>query len=203
MFLVLAADAISTPAPVVAPKWERSPTSHDLLRYYPDLAMRKGQGGRATMECKVLPQGDLAECKVLGEEPADFGFGEATLKMARFFKLAPTTPDGKSVGGGTIRIPLTFSPPGASPPPRLQAIEGIAACYGQLANAAEQKPDAPGIWRGAIYWSIQLQGRVAADFGRPSAAEDYARKARTAAQAGTLMVPKGFELKDCMAAIPK
>jgi hypothetical protein len=36
------------------------------------------------------------------------GFGEAALKLAPKFRMSPRTNAGETVGGGRVRIPITF-----------------------------------------------------------------------------------------------
>jgi protein TonB len=50
----------------------------------------------------------LQDCSVVSETPADYGFGDSALKMAKLFKMRPQTQDGTPVGGAKITIPLKF-----------------------------------------------------------------------------------------------
>lgn len=98
---------------VTTPEWERRPTAEELQRYYPERASRLGIGGKVVMACTVAAEGLLTDCRIDSEDPKDQDFGAAALRMARvgLFKLKPTTADGAPVEGGTVRIPMTFSPP--------------------------------------------------------------------------------------------
>lgn len=82
-----------------------------MARYYPERAQRMEKGGSATIQCTVTAKGTVTACSVVSEEPADFGFGEAALKLSRLFKMKPKTEDGAPVEGGTVRIPLRFVVP--------------------------------------------------------------------------------------------
>jgi protein TonB len=100
------------PPPHVAvisnPDWTRKPTGDDLANYYPDRAQRMNVAGRATISCTVTVQGALTGCSVTSEDPADYGFGQAALKMAHLFKMKPQTADGQPVGGASVTVPIRF-----------------------------------------------------------------------------------------------
>jgi protein TonB len=91
-----------TPAIVVNLTWLEQPTAQDFARYYPDRAKYEGVDGRATLDCLVNADGRLS-CTIVSEEPEGWGFGEATLRIARHFRIAPTTRDGTPTVGGRIR----------------------------------------------------------------------------------------------------
>jgi TonB family protein len=90
------------------PGWLRKPTVEDLARVYPREAVRKRIWGRAVMHCKVTVTGTLSDCAILEEAPEDMGFGAAVLRLAPKFQMSATTPDGKSVEGARVDIPIRF-----------------------------------------------------------------------------------------------
>jgi periplasmic protein TonB len=94
--------ALPTPRVVVDMVWLEQPTAQDFARYYPDRAKYEGVSGRATMECLVNADGRLS-CTIVSEEPEGWGFGEATLRIARHFRLAPETRSGIPTAGGRLR----------------------------------------------------------------------------------------------------
>lgn len=62
-------------------------TVEDLARYYPDRALRMRVSGWARVRCVPNDKGALLGCVVVGEAPADFGFGDAVLKVARLTRI--------------------------------------------------------------------------------------------------------------------
>ena len=67
--------------------------------------------GRATMSCTVRANGTLTDCSIVSEEPPGAGFGEATLELARFFRMRPMTVDCVPVEGGTVCVPVVWRAP--------------------------------------------------------------------------------------------
>ena len=84
-------------SPVQAPTWTRKPNSDDYARFYPERAQRLEQEGAATVKCVVTTKGALVACQILSEEPAGFGFGEATKKVVSLWKMKPQTVNGEPV----------------------------------------------------------------------------------------------------------
>jgi protein TonB len=93
------------------PHWVLRPDADDVARVYPGAALRRGVSGQAVMLCKVTADGSMSDCKLLSEQPAGMGFGEAALNLAPDFKMSTTKSDGSSIAGATVRIPMRFTAP--------------------------------------------------------------------------------------------
>lgn len=99
-----------TPSVITNPVWLEQPDARDFARYYPDRATERDMEGRATIECIVGADGRLS-CTVVSEDPPGYGFGEATLRAARHFRIAPATRDGVPTSGARIRRTIRWQLP--------------------------------------------------------------------------------------------
>jgi len=96
---------------VTNPDFAQRPSNEDMARYYPDRAQRMGANGRATFSCTVTANGKLVDCSITNEDPPDQGFGDATLKLTRIFKLRPMTRDGVPTNGGHFSYSIRWQVP--------------------------------------------------------------------------------------------
>lgn len=87
--------------------WVRAPSQRDFERYYPRRALYSGQDGRVVLDCVADGRGRL-NCSVAEEAPRGFGFGNAAISISRQLRVQSRMPDGRSVEGGHLRLPLVF-----------------------------------------------------------------------------------------------
>jgi len=96
---------------VLSPDWTRRPSPDDIGRYYPDRAQRLEMKGRVVIVCRVTGEGFFELCGIETEEPTDMGFGDASLRLQRLFKMRPLNQYGEPVEGSTVRIPIVWTLP--------------------------------------------------------------------------------------------
>jgi protein TonB len=89
------------------PHWLKQPSTADMAAVYPRVGARLGHYGRVTLNCAVQPDGSLAHCEVVSEDPGDEGFGDAALKLSRLYRMAP--PERSPLPRPTIDVPVRFS----------------------------------------------------------------------------------------------
>jgi TonB family protein len=106
-----AQDAGLTP-PVTQPGWRRQPTAQELASAYPRQARAAAATGETTLRCVIDFHGRFETCDVTKESPAGLGFGQAALRVATLFQVAPVDGDGSKVAGRAIFVPIRFDPPG-------------------------------------------------------------------------------------------
>lgn len=82
-----------------------------MARYYPDRATRQNIDGRVTISCSVRANGTVTGCSVVSENPPDYGFGDAAIRLSSKFRMKPKTADGSPVEGGRVNIPIVFRLP--------------------------------------------------------------------------------------------
>jgi TonB family protein len=96
-----------------APDWLRKPTASDLLTVWPTAAWRRGQGGKAVIDCMISVQGALYDCVSTWEKPAGENFGAAAIALTPQFLMRPATLKGEPVIS-VVNIPINFLWPGGS-----------------------------------------------------------------------------------------
>ena len=99
----------STPPVITNPDWIKRPTSDQLMRAYPAIALERGQSGSADLNCSVRMDGTLTDCQIRNETPARMGFGRAALSLSRQFKMSPRTVDGAAVDGARVSVAIRFN----------------------------------------------------------------------------------------------
>lgn len=86
------------------------PSREDLVRVFPAKASAEKRIGKASMSCRVLTDGALADCRVVSEVPPGYGFGQAAVALASKFRAKPATLNGQPLGGVEISFALDFNP---------------------------------------------------------------------------------------------
>ncbi len=71
------------------PTGRRDRSFDDMARYYPDRAAWLERTGNVLLQCLVTAKGAVSTCSVLSEDPSEYGFGDAALKLSKLFKLKP------------------------------------------------------------------------------------------------------------------
>jgi TonB family protein len=94
---------------IQAARWVKKPSSDDVAHAYPLSAAARALEDHVTMRCIVKADGRLSKCKVIKDERPGFDFDNATLSLARLFKMETTSSDGKSMVGGVVIIPVYFN----------------------------------------------------------------------------------------------
>jgi TonB family protein len=91
------------------PKWTATPTAADLAGLLPDAAAKAGKlTARVVLGCVVGEGGSLDACQVESEDPAGLGYGEATLRLAKAFKVTTWSADGMPAIGAKVRAPMRY-----------------------------------------------------------------------------------------------
>ncbi len=89
------------------PGYDKTPTSVDMDKYFPEKALDNGKEGGAVLQCTVTKDRALTRCAVSSETPEGFGFGAAALKLSALFKMKPAAKP-----GSRVTIPIQFQTPG-------------------------------------------------------------------------------------------
>lgn len=95
------------------PDWIRKPSGEELSAFYPLRALAEEKSGAATITCYVSTLGIATDCRVVSEEPKEFGFGNATIEVASVFRFRPKTVFGVPTLG-VVTVPLRWNMEGSA-----------------------------------------------------------------------------------------
>lgn len=103
---VITPSPVEPPRPAIIndPNWVERPAGADLMKAYPERAMRLEKTGLATLNCTVAESGKLQNCAVVSESPEGLGFGQSALAMSEKFTMKPPS----AGGAATVNIPIKF-----------------------------------------------------------------------------------------------
>lgn len=91
----------------------RGASQAEILPLVPQAARRARQSGRSSVSCVIRADTRLEACRVVGETPAGFGFGDAALRIVpQYFRFRPpTTASGRTVEGFRVTVFVQFGRP--------------------------------------------------------------------------------------------
>lgn len=93
---------------IASTDWQSLPPGNLMAGHYPQAARAWNVNGCVRLRCRVRADGTLDDCFAEFEAPQGYGFARATLEVAPYFRMKPTAPDGKSVEGGMVEIPIIW-----------------------------------------------------------------------------------------------
>ncbi|MDC7675341.1 TonB family protein [Asticcacaulis machinosus] len=97
-------------SPYVKAQWASYPTGEAALNYYPARALDQEIEGEALVECTFNASGKITACSVLSENPARYGFGQATADlMVKHARAKPQTANGALRDGDKMKIRYRWS----------------------------------------------------------------------------------------------
>lgn len=89
---VVRARIMIRPTVMQRPRFLQTPSSQQISDVYPSSAHRRGLSGTANLRCLVRQTGEVGDCEIIDESPANQGFGRAALRLTRYFRLEPQSP---------------------------------------------------------------------------------------------------------------
>lgn len=102
--------AIGPTAPLLTDvEWTAAPTPRQMIAAYPFKARGLGEDAAVRMICTVATGGALTSCIVNSEQPGgQYGFADAALRLAPYFRAAGQTRSGRPTDGARISFMVRF-----------------------------------------------------------------------------------------------
>ncbi len=76
-------------AVITMPKWLHTPSGTDMIDLFPPFEYKQQRNGKAMMDCAVADDGKLENCRILQEDPPGHGYGAASLKLSKIYRMTP------------------------------------------------------------------------------------------------------------------
>ena len=97
------------PLELFDPQW-RPNSNPPAAEAFPHEAVKDGlKTGIGLVRCRVTHAGTLTDCAIVGEQPANEGFGRLALGVARGMTMNPWSKQGLPVDDAEIRMPIRFN----------------------------------------------------------------------------------------------
>lgn len=108
-FCLAGAALAQSPPTLFTPDFEAEPSPQQLVRHYPQRALRQNISGIAVLCCTPRPDRSL-DCVAHSEWPAGQGFGAASVSAAQGYRLPPDSyADTQARRGISVRVSLMWA----------------------------------------------------------------------------------------------
>lgn len=112
---LVGAQTSALPEDTFQPDWERRPTGQMFAANYPPQALDRGIGGVAHLCCTPREDRTL-DCRVGVSWPREYAFGDASLAVARGFRMTPESyARFQATPGAWMQVPIRWRVNGMSP----------------------------------------------------------------------------------------
>lgn len=120
MLLSLFALALVAQAPAAPPSpeadfghpvWVETPSPADVAETYPSSAYASGQTASVALICRASLAGRLNDCQVISDTAPGAGFDQASLELARHYRMKALGSDGRPMIGRLVRLSVGWKAP--------------------------------------------------------------------------------------------
>ena len=93
-------------------EWVRRPSEPDMAMYFPLRGKELSKSASTRVRCVLHQDGTLGACALQGETPVGYGFGDASLRVAKLYQAQMTAEllAGVRNGGIAVTVPLSWTP---------------------------------------------------------------------------------------------
>lgn len=108
IIVVFAPEMLTSANPTIGkPEWVSLPNLEQLSAAMPSYASLTGPA-RILLNCAVVADGKVEDCKVVSEDPPGKGLGVKALELTKYFQLTVWSQEGLPTVGGRINIPVRY-----------------------------------------------------------------------------------------------